>query len=116
GRFEVRVCEINARITGATYPALLARFFRPRGAWLMRNVRFDQPSSGRIVLDALETACLLFRPETGRGILPINFNTGDDGRVVKGQFVAISRTAEDVRRLFSCVENLDSVLWEYDRD
>ena len=43
GSIEVRVCEINARITGATYPSVIARHFLPHDAWLMRNIRFARP-------------------------------------------------------------------------
>lgn len=113
---EVRLCEINARVTGATYPSLLARHFRPNGAWLMRNVRFAQPYSGQLLLDALDDACLLYRAGGKSGILPINFNLTRDGFVFKGQFVAIGADVAEVRHLFDCIHNLGSFLWEYDRD
>jgi hypothetical protein len=112
---EVRLCEINARVTGATYPSLLARTFRPGGAWLMRNVRFTQPYSGQLLLDALDDACLLFRPEMKSGVLPINFNLTRDGYVSKGQFLAIGGELAEVRELFRSVRNLETILWEYDR-
>lgn len=116
GAFEVRICEINARITGATYPSLLARFYHPHGAWLMRNVRFTRPYPGEVVLDALSHACLLFQPGIRSGILPINFNLTRDNCVGKGQFLAIGRDVAEVHGLFECVRNLESILWEYDRD
>ncbi|MCB1065763.1 MAG: ATP-grasp domain-containing protein, partial [Verrucomicrobiae bacterium] len=50
GRTEVFVCEINARVTGATYPSILARHFLPEGAWLLRNLRFEKPLSGEELL------------------------------------------------------------------
>lgn len=116
GAGEVRLCEINARVTGATYPSLLARKFRPQGAWLMRNVRFARPYSGQHLLDALSEACLLFHKEARSGVLPINFNLTRDGYVTKGQFLAIGADLDEVRELFRCVRNLETILWEYDRD
>lgn len=113
---EVRICEINARITGATYPSLLARSFRPRGAWLMRNARFTEPYPGRRLLDALDAACLLVHPGADSGIVPINFNLTRDGYVTKGQFLAIGADVAEVGELFRSVRNLESILWEYDRD
>ncbi|MGH8021578.1 MAG: ATP-grasp domain-containing protein [Opitutaceae bacterium] len=92
GRMEVRVCEINARVTGATYPSLLARHFTTGGAWLMRNLRFEQPVSGHDVLTALDDAGSLFRPGAAEGILPINFNPDASGAIVKGQFLCLART------------------------
>lgn len=116
GKIEVRMCEINARVTGATYPSLLARTFRPEGAWLMRNIRFTQPYAGQILLKALEEACLLFRKDSESGILPVNFNLTRDGYVNKGQFLAIGADGEEVRELFRAVSNLEVLVWEYDRD
>jgi predicted ATP-grasp superfamily ATP-dependent carboligase len=116
GACEVRVCEINARITGATYPSLLARLFRPEGSWLMRNIRFTQPYSGQLILDALDEACLLFHAGATSGVVPINFNLTRDGYVAKGQFLAIGADIPKVLDLFRCVRNLETIIWEYDRD
>ena len=54
GAFQAYVCEVNARLTGATYPSMLARHFLPRGAWLMRNLMLKEATSGRAVLRYLE--------------------------------------------------------------
>jgi hypothetical protein len=116
GAFEVRLCEVNARITGASYPSLLARLFRPGGAWLMRNVRLAQPYPSRLILDALDRACLLFRPGSGSGVVPINFNLTRDGYVAKGQFLAMGSDLGEVGELFRAVRNLEVILGEYDRD
>lgn len=116
GAFEVRICEINARITGATYPSLLARSYRPNGAWLMRNLHFTQPYAGPAILEALDEACLLFRPEAESGVIPINFNLTRDGYVGKGQFLAVGGDVGEVTTLFECIARLENILWEYDRD
>src|SRR5690606_23014924 len=102
--------------TGATYPAVLARTFRPKGAWLMRNLRFAQPYGGQLLLDALEEACLLFRPGMESGVLPINFNLTRDGYVNKGQFLALGRSGGEANEIFRSVRNLETIVWEYDRD
>jgi hypothetical protein len=116
GRAEVRVCEINARVTGATYPAVLARHFQPNDAWLMRNLKFRAPLAGDIILDRLDAAGLLFRPGLTRGVLPINFNLGADRRVGKGQFLFVADTAVDCETLLDQARDQLPVAWEFDRD
>jgi len=79
-RVEVYVCEINARVTGATYPSMLARHFMPDGAWLLRNLRFSRPLPGTDLCSRLSNTGYLF--EAGRedgGIIPVNFNFGVRG-------------------------------------
>ena len=73
GRTEVVVCEVNARVTGATYPSLLARHFLPQRAWLMRNFAFAPRLTCAEALAALDDAGLLFTPGRDEGLLPINF-------------------------------------------
>lgn len=93
GRSEVFVCEINARVTGATYPSVLARHFMPEGAWLLRNLRFEQPLTGDALLDLLRRSGDLFVPgQSEVGILPVNFNFGADGLVHKGQFLCLAHS------------------------
>ena len=115
GAFEVRVCEINARVTGATYPAVLASHLAPGGAWLMRNLCFSKPLSGRKVLRALEQRRLLFDRGDAEGVCPINFNLDEAGMVVKGQFLCIAESVEKTQELLKNVRR-----WvpeaEYDRD
>lgn len=117
GKAVPYVCEANARVTGATYPSLLGRRFAPGRTWLMRNVRFPKPLAGADLLARLEDARILFDPRASRdGVLPFNFNTRDDGRVEKGQFVAFGEDAEDcANRLASAAEACEAG-WGFDRD
>ncbi len=116
GQVEVRVCEINARVTGATYPAILARRFMPYGAWIMRNVKTDKPMDGDELMRTLEKAGALYYPGKNEGFLPINFNLDERRKVIKGQFLYIGDNFKD------CVEGVydfHKVLpleWQYDRD
>jgi len=116
GRREVRICEINARVTGATYPSVLARHFRPGGRWLMRNLKFGEPQTGQTLLETLEEAELLFHPGMSHAILPINFNTRPDQRVVKGQFLCLGDTVEELWSLLDEARHLLPVKGEFDRD
>jgi hypothetical protein len=103
--FAVYVCELNARITGATYPAVLARHLMPGGTWLMRNLRFDSPLTGEEVLQALRRSGDLFDPESGDpGVLPVNFNFGLDGLVHKGQFLCLAPSVDESEALLRFAE------------
>jgi len=113
---RVFVCEINARVTGATYPAVLARHFAPEGGWIMRNLRLNQPVCGGALLDQLGRLGFLFRPGSGPGILPINFNTSDDGLVSKGQFLFLAGTPAACRDLLRQAEQALDLPWQYVRD
>lgn len=116
GQLEVRVCEINARVTGATYPAILARTYLPGGAWMMRNIRFDPQHNTDNLLDEIDEAGLLFRPGQSEGILPFNFNPNSQGQIVKGQFLFLAPdmpTANDLIKRMQAVHNIKGV---YDRD
>lgn len=116
GRTEVRVCEINARVTGATYPSILAGYFTPGGAWLMRNVRFARTVPGRDLLAALDRAGLLFRPGDIQGILPINFNSDPRGDIVKAQLLCLAPTPERAGDLLERACTMLPVGGEFDRD
>ncbi len=101
----VYVCEINARVTGATYPSLLARHLFPGGTWLMQNLRFSHPLSGADVLERLDRNGHLFERDGSRpGILPINLNFDPEGRVTKGQFLCLSPTARGSELLLLMAE------------
>ncbi len=113
---EVRVCEINARITGATYPSVIARHFLPHDAWLMRNVRFTMPLKDTSLLKMLDQAGYLFRPGMQEGVLPINFNLNEDGSVQKGQFLCLAKNAEDCLLILKQIESILPLSWHYDRD
>jgi hypothetical protein len=94
GAVEVVVCEVNARVTGATYPSLLARHFRPGGAWLMRNFGFAPRRTGTGMLAGLEDAGLLYLKDKDEGVLPINFIRDEDGLVAKAQLLFLAGSAE----------------------
>jgi len=101
----VYICEINARVTGATYPSLLAHHLLPGGAWLMRNLRFREPLEGQDILDRLAYAGDLFEAGRSRaGVLPVNFNFGEDGRVHKGQFLCLAPTTRGSEFLLRMAE------------
>lgn len=104
-RTTVYVCEINARVTGATYPSILARHFLPDGAWLLRNLRFARQVSGKELFSRLRgTGCLFGAGNEGRGIMPVNFNFGSDGLVHKGQFLCVAPDGEGCRILLEKAE------------
>ena len=98
---EIRVCEVNARVTGATYPALLAHHFTPGGAWLMRNIRFDPPVSSSSILRSLRQSGLLFATGETSGVIPINFNNLSDGSIAKGQFLCLAPSLDETAELLS---------------
>lgn len=115
-RPEVRICEINARVTGATYPAILARTFLPQGAWLMRNIRFDPSHDTTNLLEVLDRGGLLYKPGKKQGILPFNFNPNEHGKIIKGQFLFLGPGVNDVFSLLKRLQELDTIKGVYDRD
>lgn len=116
GRREVRVCEINARVTGATYPAILARHFLPKGSWLMRNIRFFPGKEPPAILEALNREGILFHPGQKRGVLPINLNAADDGTIVKGQFLFLGKDFKETSDLLERISRIPAIKGRYDRD
>ncbi len=115
-RLDVILCEVNARVTGATYPAVLARNFRPGGAWLMRNLVFEQPVASADLLDILRRDGRLFLADRSRGILPINFNPGQCGKIRKGQFLCLGSEHDECLADLNQSAQLLPVAWDYDRD
>ena len=113
---EVYVCEINARVTGATYPSVLARHFHPGCTWLMRNLKFIEPLEGQHLIDLLAGADHLFTPDHEAGVLPVNFNLDRVGRVIKGQFLCIANSSDDCHRYLSLGEHDLPIDWDYVRD
>ena len=116
GRMVVKVCEVNARVTGATYPSLLARHFQPHGAWIMRNYTFEGCAHARGFLETLSARNLLFQPGREAGILPINIITDSAGYLRKAQILFLSRHPGDCRALsdqfpralpYGCVHDRD---------
>ncbi|MFQ5965073.1 MAG: hypothetical protein ACE5KZ_12420 [Candidatus Scalinduaceae bacterium] len=116
GAVEVRVCEINARVTGATYPAVIARHFLPRDAWLMRNIRFVKPLRDTSLLKMLDQAGYLYHPNMQEGVLPVNFNLDEKGGVQKGQFLFLGKTLDDCLNMLEQIESILPLSWRYDRD
>lgn len=116
GRPEVRLCEINARVTGATYPSILARHFLPGRGWLMRNICFSPAVKDTLLLKTLEKHGLLFRPGKSEGILPFNFNYDDPGNVVKGQFLFLGGDSQSVWGLLEQLIGIESLHGRFDRD
>lgn len=105
GDVSVFVCEINARVTGATYPSVLARHFLPEGSWLLRNLRFETPLPGEDLLDLLEKSGDLFIPgKSETGVLPVNFNQGADGLIHKGQFLCLAHSTAGSHVLLGLAE------------
>ena len=115
-RVDTILCEINARLTGATYPALLARHFKPRGDWLMRNIGFRKTMDGDDLMALMHQAGVLYGPEKNEGIIPFNFNTDIEGRILKGQFVCIGDNLADCNALLTRAWSRLPVEWGYDRD
>jgi len=115
-KLEVRVCEINARVTGATYPSILARNFLPEDAWLMRNLRFYPPLKSTELLQSLDKAGLIFKHDSKKGILPINFNPDSSGLIVKGQFLFLGQTLDEVERLMDQLKSQCDIKGDFDRD
>ena len=116
GELRAIAAEINARVTGASYPSILARHFIPGGAWLMRNLRFHHPLPATEVLDALRQEGCLFHPAAEAGVLPINFNLDGSRRVGKAQLLCLGPDAAAVQRMCALVERAFHLKWRYDRD
>jgi hypothetical protein len=117
GRWRVVVCEVNARVTGATYPSLLARRFLPQRAWLMRNFAFVPAFSCGGALDALDAADLLFTPDKDEGVLPINFIRADGSwRVEKAQLLFLAGRPERCVELVEACGDLLPARGRYARD
>lgn len=114
--WEVYVCEINARVTGATYPSLLAKHFHPEGAWLLRNLRLSMPVAASRLLEIFASRNHLFHAGRRAGVLPLNFNFGKDGLVHKGQFICIGRDTEECHRFLTLAELDLPGGWISDRD
>jgi hypothetical protein len=116
GRLEVRLCEVNARVTGATYPSVLARWLSPGGVWLMRNLSFHPPIASGDLLDVLRRAGHLFSAGDSRGVLPINFNADRSGQIRKGQFLCLGAEENECFEDLMQSANILPVQWTYDRD
>ena len=95
----------SSRVTGATYPSVLARHFMPEGAWLLRNLRFREPLEGEELLRRLDQSGDLFVPgQSEAGVMPVNFNFGRDGLVHKGQFLCLAHSSAGSHVLLGLAE------------
>ncbi|MDA0991763.1 MAG: hypothetical protein O3A51_13555 [Verrucomicrobia bacterium] len=110
------VCEINARVTGATYPAVLARRFVPGGSWIMRNLLLTTPMEGARILAEIDDEKCLYRPGDRHGVIPINFNFTDNDRVDKGQFLCVAEDADGCMEMMDEIEDALPIDWSHDRD
>lgn len=90
GQPSVYACEVNARVTGATYPSLLALHFRLGGSWLMRNFVFDPCMDVSKFLDLLDREGFLFAPESAEGIMPLNIIPAEYGQIAKCQLLFLA--------------------------
>jgi len=114
--FEIFVCEINARITGATYPSILARHFVPGGSWIMRNLALASPMRGKRILEEIGQAGYLYTHGKAQGILPINFNLDENGLVDKGQYLFIAENSGGCAEMMDEIEEALPIHWSHDRD
>jgi len=115
-RVEAILCEINARVTGATYPSVLARHFLPGGCWYMRNIQFRKAFDGAQLLAVMDKARELYRPGDKKGIIPFNLNVDEDGKVTKGQFLCLGKNHGECGGLLARAWSELPVEWGYDRD
>lgn len=113
---QVFVCEVNARVTGATYPSVLARRFCPQGHWLMRNLRLEVPISSTRLLANLREKDHLLDGDSDQGVVPVNFNLNNDGLVTKGQFLCIGKDEHACLEFLMGAAAVLPVKWTYDRD
>ncbi|MFC1523642.1 hypothetical protein ACFL6N_02505 [Thermodesulfobacteriota bacterium] len=113
---RIHVCEVNARVTGATYPSLLALHFNPQGAWLMRNILFEPCMSGEEMFSYFERKAILFKPGEEQGIIPLNIITDQNGMIEKSQLLFLSSTSEQAWDLMTDFPSLLPVECVYDRD
>ncbi len=116
GQVEVFVCEVNARVTGATYPSVLARHFCPHGHWLMRNLRIEHPIPSAELLSNLREKDHLLFSDSQEGLLPVNFNLNHQGLVTKGQFLCIGKDDHTCYEYLMAAADVLPVKWTYDRD
>lgn len=114
--WEAMVCEVNARVTGATYPAVLARRFLPGGSWVMRNLLLEQAMKGEEILEAMRNEGCLYEPGRPSGIIPINFNLNSQHEIDKGQFLFVARDAGGCWGQMKEIEEALPLQWRLDRD
>jgi hypothetical protein len=114
---EVYVCEVNARVTGATYPSMLALHFLPQGAWVMQNVKFLQEISSEALLTLLDHSDHLYHPGKEIGVLPYNLYTCPQREhLEKAQLVCLGPNVRACEDWLRAAEHQLPVDWERGRD
>lgn len=116
GMLRVLVCEVNARVTGATYPSLLALHCNPGGAWLMRNMVFGPCLDVAAFLSFLEERGLLFLPGAGRGIIPLNIICAENGQIVKCQLLFLDSRPESCLTMMEDFPGILPASCRFERD
>ena len=82
----------------------------------MRNIQFRTSVDGDQLLSLMDRAAVLYRPGKDNGIIPFNFNTDHEGKVIKGQFLCLGENHEACNRLLAKAWTELPVEWGYDRD
>lgn len=113
---SVYTCEVNARVTGATYPSLLAHHFNREGAWLMRNISLAPCMSAGEFLDFMERKGVLYLPGLARGILPLNLILDKDKLITKCQLLVIAGKTEECLEMIETFPALLPSSCVFDRD
>jgi len=116
GSPQVLVCEVNARVTGATYPSLLALYCNPGGAWLMRNMVFGPCMTVREFLHFLEGKKLLFSLQRRRGIIPVNVISAANGQIFKCQLLFLASSSPECLAMMEEFPGLLPSYCRFERD
>ena len=82
----------------------------------MRNLRLSERVEGDRLLEMLDRPGDLFETGRERGILPINFNSAEDGLVQKGQFLCMAETMVECEELLNLAKHDLPVDFSVDRD
>ncbi len=116
GASTVYTCEVNARVTGASYPSILALHFRPGGAWLMRNVFFGACMDMDEFLAILDRNDRLFEPSRRSGVIPLSAIETDGGGLMKSQVLFLADTPGECMAMIREFPNLLPPQCRYERD
>ncbi len=116
GLEEVFVCEVNARVTGATYPSILARYFMSEGAWIMSNLETNKHINGEQLLETMDKFDVLFYPGKDEGFLPINFNLDSGRKVTKGQFLFLGKDLQVCLETLNGLQDKLPMKWYYEQN
>ena len=82
----------------------------------MRNLALPQAMAAGDLLDLLERSGGLYAKGASSGCIPVNFNTDPDGQVVKGQFLFLAPSVEEVATQLGDLVALPEIDLHYDRD